>query len=65
MQYLWVKEWEDLGLPTTFLKDLNVLELFDKSTNNFVKIIKTRICFISIRFCGETIFFYYGPVITT
>lgn len=66
MQYLWVKEWKDLGLPTTFfLKKLNVLELFNKNTNNFVKIIKTRIFFIAIRFGGETIVFDYEPVITT
>lgn len=67
MQYLWVKEWKDLGLPTTFFffKKLNVLELFNKNTNNFVKIIKTRIFFIAIRFGGETIVFDYEPVITT
>lgn len=66
MQCLWVKEWKDLGLPTTFFfLKLNVLELFNKNTNNFVKIIKTRIFFIAIRFGGETIVFDYESVITT
>lgn len=53
-----------IRIAKNFLKNLNVLDLFNKNANNFVKMIKNRIFFLTMSFGGEAIFFDYEPVIT-